>query len=195
MAMGRWRRAVTAGCATVLAAGLHLGWPGAIADASVANGACTVGGALTFLDGIHAVPALGQPVSLVTTSTVTSCKGEMPAGNDVITLQFDGTPLLGCGVIEGTGAVSIQFGPQSQQPFVGQGVIAGVPTAGGFTITLVPQSNPFFVGTAQFVVTSTGAALACAQGTLQSVNVTGVLEFASTDLALAPAVGAQTTQP
>jgi hypothetical protein len=183
----RPRRAAVALCATVLATGFHLGWPGAIADASIAIGECTVGGTLTFLNGIHPVPAQGQPISLTVSSTISSCKGELPQGNDVITLQFSGTPLLGCGLIEGTGAVSLQFGPQPQQPFVGQGEILGNPVVGGFTLTLVPQSNPFFAGTAVFVVTSPTALVQCAQNTLQSVDVTGVLVFASTDLALMPA--------
>ena len=174
----RRRRVGAALTATVIAAACHVGLPGATADASVAVGECTVGGSMQFLDGIRAVPALGQPVTLEASSTVSSCKGVLPAGNDVITLQLNGTMLLGCGVIEGTGALSIQFGPQTQQPFVGQAAVIGEPVVGGFAVTLVPQPNPLFAGAVEFVVTSVSAA-ACVQGSLWSVNVTGVLEFAS----------------
>jgi hypothetical protein len=147
-------------------------------NGGLAAGECRVTGNLSFQ------PAAGPVVSTVQATLLVSgfpgsCAGSLPAGNWP-TINFNGPVHASCAGFAGTGDTSVAWNPDTlQQGATNQlSAITGTGAAGTVDLTLVPSVT--FSANAEFAITSTGAAAECAGGNLDTLALTGVVEFAST---------------
>jgi hypothetical protein len=146
-------------------------------NGGLAAGECRVAGSLSF------DPAAGPVVSAVqatlqVTGFTGSCAGSLPGGNWPA-ITFSGPVHASCAGFAGSGGTTVSWSPQVQQGATNQlSAITGTGAAGTVDLTLVPSVT--FSANAEFAITSTGAAAECAGGNLDTLALTGVVEFAST---------------
>jgi hypothetical protein len=163
--------------AAVLAGGVLAVAPAGRADASLdlglpVQGDCAVSGTVNFTPFLGKLP---QPTTL-SLDVDGACNGVGAGGSQVHILMGATLGTASCAAIEGSLGGNVSFTNSSITGYLGHGTLLGSLE----TLQLdIADSGQQFFGVLELADTTALAALACANGNLDGISVTGLFSFAS----------------